>query len=96
MMSEPLDKIGKANRDAWDAAKKIAKSMRKDYKKADWSKLPWHEIRRQLRETGDVVDTTRVPPCWLSESPQMVKMRLILEEAGFRAEDHLYRWNSAA
>jgi len=90
-----LDKIGNANREAWEAARRVTKTQRKEYKDADWSKLPWREIRRQLHESGNVVDMTAVPTHWTSESPQMTKMRLILEEAGFIQDEHLYVWQPA-
>ena len=92
MAKDKQDKIGKANKDAWDAARKIAKTVKKEYKNEDWSRLPWREIRDQLRHTGNVVDTTAVPVTWTNESPQMVKLRSILEEAGFEQDDHLYVW----
>ena len=90
-----LDKIGNANREAWEAAQQVAKTQRQEYKDEDWSKLPWQEIRRQLRESGDVVDMTAVPTHWTSESPEMVKIRLILEEAGCIPDEHLYVWPSS-
>jgi hypothetical protein len=86
------ENYGQANREAWEAARKVAKKRRKDYKDKEWSKLPWREIRNQLRQSGDTIDTTLVPVTWTSESPQMSKMLIILEEAGFKKEDHLYRW----
>ncbi len=86
------EKRGKANKDAWEAARKVAKKMRKDYKDEEWGKLPWREIRNQLRQSGDTVDMTRVSANWTSESPQMTKMRIILEKAGFKEEGYLYRW----
>ena len=93
---DKLDKIGNANREAWEAARGIAKTQRKEeYRDEDWSKLPWREIRRQLHESGNVVDMTAVPTHWTSESPQMTKMRLILEEAGFIQDEHLYVWQPA-
>jgi hypothetical protein len=85
-------KRGQANNDAWEAARKVAKKMRKDYKDKQWGKLPWREIRNQLRQAGDTVDMTKVPVTWTTESPQMVKMRTILEKAGFKEEGYLYRW----
>ena len=89
------DKHGKANPEAWEKTRKVARKMRKDYKDEEWSKLPWREIRNQLRQSGDTVDMTKVPPDWTSESPQMIKMRTILQQAGFKAEGHLYRWEPA-
>jgi|GEM_PF-2854791 len=88
------DKRGKANMDAWEAAHKIAKTIRKEYKDKKWSRLPWREIRDQLRRNGHLVDMTAVPVNWTNESPQMVKMRLILEEAGFKQDGHLYYWET--
>lgn len=92
---EKQDKHGKANPEAWEKTRKVAKKMRKDYKDEEWSKLPWREIRNQLRQFGDTVDMTKVPPNWTSESPQMIRMRTILQQAGFTAKDHLYRWEPA-
>ncbi len=89
------DKHGKANLEAWEKARKVAKKMRKGHKDEEWSKLPWREIRNQLRQSGDTVDMTKVPANWTSESPQMIKMRTILQQAGFKAQDHLYRWEPA-
>ena len=89
------DKHGQANLEAWEKTRKVARKMRKDYKDEEWSKLPWREIRDQLRQSGDTVDMTKVPADWTSESPQMVKMRTILQRAGFKEEGHLYRWEPA-
>jgi hypothetical protein len=86
------DKIGQANRNAWEAAHKTAKAMRKEHKEESWRKLPWREIREQLRRNGDVVDMTAVPVSWTSESPQVMKMHDILQEAGFIQDGHLYIW----
>ena len=86
------DKHGKANLEAWEKARKVAKKMRKDHKDEEWSKLPWREIRSQLRQSGDSVDMTKVPANWTGESPQMIKMRTILQQAGFKAQNHLYHW----
>jgi hypothetical protein len=89
------EKRGNANMDAWEAARKIAKATRKEYKDEEWSRLPWREIRDQLRHNGNVVDMTAVPVSWTSESPQMVKMRLILREAGFKEDGHLFYWEES-
>ncbi|HXH01999.1 MAG TPA: hypothetical protein VNN09_01640 [Candidatus Competibacteraceae bacterium] len=93
---EPEGKRGIADPDAWEAAKKVAKALRKARKEekgsGEWRKLPWKEIRAQLRRKGDYVDLDAVPPTWLSESPQIQDMRRILEEAGFVAEGNIYRW----
>lgn len=85
-------KKGNANLRAWEAARKVAKAVRKEYKDEGWSRLPWREIRDQLRRNGNSVDLSTVPVSWTSESPQMVKLRTILEEAGFKMEGHLYFW----
>lgn len=89
-------KRGQANEAAWESARKIAKKMRKNDKDDKPGKLPWREIRNQLREYGDTVDMTKAPVNWTSESPPMVRMRAILEKAGFKKDGHLYRWESAA
>ena len=89
---DKLDKHGRANLEAWEKTRKVAKKMRKDHKDEEWSKLPWREIRNQLRQSGDTVDMTKVPANWTSESPQMIKMHTILQQAGFKAQGHLYRW----
>ncbi len=90
------DKRGQADEAAWEATRKIARKIRKDDKDKQWSKLPWREIRGQLRESGDTVDMTKVPVTWNTESPQMIKIRTILEKAGFKKDGHLYRWEPAA
>lgn len=89
---DKVEKRGKANMDAWEAARKVAKAIRKEYKDEEWAKLPWREIRDQLHHNGNVVDMTAVPVSWTNESPQMAKMRLILQEAGFKEDGHLFHW----
>ena len=87
------DKLQAANPEAWDAARKVAKSIRNERRKhVEWGKMPWREIREQLRRTGTVVDITKVTPNWTTESPQMSDMLEILEKAGFQKVGHLYRW----
>lgn len=90
------EKRGKANMDAWDAAKQVAKTLRKERKKEDsnyeGSKLPWREIRDQLRQKGNIVDLDAVPPHWTSESRQMADMLEILEKAGFKRTGQRYYW----
>jgi hypothetical protein len=54
--------------------------------------LPWREICHQLRQFGDIVDTSWVPVTWTTESSQMVKLCTILEEAGFQKKGLIYRW----
>ncbi len=93
-------KRGVADPDAWEAAKKVAKTikkMRKDQKGTEsWRKLPWREIREQLRRRGDAVDLDSVPPTWTGESPQMQDLKAILEEAGFKADGSRYVWRKGA
>jgi len=93
------EKRGKANMDAWEAARKVAKAIRKGRKQEDhyddeWSRLPWREIRDQLKRSGTVVDLEAVPPTWTTESQQVADMREILEQAGFKKDGHIYRWES--
>lgn len=90
------EKRGKANMAAWEAAKKIAKALRKERKQEDANyeggKLPWREIRDQLRRRGNIVDLDAVPPHWTSESRQMADMREVLERAGFKRNGQRYYW----
>ncbi len=86
-------KRGIASDAAWEAAKKVAKTIRKERSKnVVWRRWPWEEIKDQLRRRGDVVDPMSVPPTWTSESPQMRDLIRILEEAGFEKDGHVYRW----
>jgi hypothetical protein len=92
MYENILQKIGKANREAWEAVGRAAEAGGERNKRQALYRLPWGEIRRQLRLNGDTVDTLAVPVCWTNESPQMVNMRLILKKAGFTEEGEIYRW----
>ena len=90
------DKRGKASLEAWEAARKVAKAIRKERKKDDANddvgKAPWRAIREQLRRSGNVVDMDAMPPKWTSESPHMADVRRILEDAGFKRNGHRYVW----
>jgi len=86
------DKHGKANMAAWEAAHRVVRKTGEKYRDNNRSNLPWREIRAQLRQNGDFVDTLSVPPWWTAESPQMMLLRAILEEAGFEQDQHVYRW----
>jgi hypothetical protein len=94
MSKEMKLELGNAIPEAWDAAHAVAKSMRKKNSDAKWSRIPWKEIRSQLRRTGSVVDTTAVPVTWTNESPQMTALLTILEQAGFKHSEHVYYWES--
>ena len=92
---DPSSKKGNANLDAWDAARKVVKATRKATGEDDWGRLPWREIRRQLREVGDCVDLDQVPAGWTGESPRMQKLCLILQQAGFKQDGQLFRWEAS-
>lgn len=93
------DKRGKANKDAWEAARTVAKAIRKERKqdegKNEVGKAPWRAIREQLRRTGTVVDLDAMPPNWTSENAQMADVRRILEEAGFKRDGSRYVWDGS-
>lgn len=93
---EQTSKKGLADLDAWEAAKQVAKALRKARKQDEgtdeWRKQPWREIREQLRSKGHRVDLDAVPPTWTSESPQMQDLRRILEQAGFLRQGNCYYW----
>lgn len=92
---DPSSKKGNANLEAWDAARKVVKVTRKATGDDDWGRLPWREIRRQLRELSDHVDLDQVPADWTGESPRMQKLCLILQQAGFKQDGQLFRWQAA-
>lgn len=91
-----LGKRGIADPHAWEAAKRVAKALRKARKAEpgtdDWRKLPWREIRDQLRLRGREVDLDAIPPSWTGESMPYRDLVTILEQAGFRRMARSYVW----
>ena len=87
-----------ANKKAWDAAHKSARTvLKKQTKNRKYEPLGsiWYEISAQLRQHGDYVDVDESKLLWTSESHQRQLMIEIMEKAGFSADDQdptIYRW----
>lgn len=87
--------MSKANKQAWeaahDAARVVLKKHTREYKYQPLGSI-WYEISNQLRQSGNTVNLDAVNQWWTTESQQRQIMQAILEQAGFKQEGNMFRW----